>query len=103
MSIVQLPFDGINERFTTSLEGRDFVISVRWNEWIPAWEMSIGTAADGVLATPIPIVGGADLIDQYRDRLGLTGAMFAYVEGEADQTPTEDNLGAAGGVYYALD
>ena len=54
------------------------------------------------LFTCLPIVTGADLLEQFR-HLMIGGHFVAFTDGDAFSPPNETNLGAESNLYYLIE
>lgn len=74
--------------------------------WVDApdtgWLMDISDANGEALLTGVPLVAGADLLEQYRD-LGFVGKLFCGTDGDLLTPPTYGNLGVTAHLFYEPD
>jgi len=96
-----VPLTATPQSVDIALGGKDYRLTARWSDAPDGgWLLDIQTAADAVpLIMGIPLVAGADLLEQYA-YLGLGGELWV----DADLPPTATNLGSdAPLVFVARD
>lgn len=101
METFLIPFANVPQEFNINLGGRELTIINRWNDMPEGgWSIDIIDFNSGeYIIAGIPLVTGADLLEQY-EYLELGGAMIVFTDGDAEATPTLDNLGGESNVYY---
>lgn len=80
--------------FTTVLGEVRYRLTTRWNERAQRWTLDIADAeTDGILASAIPIVLGADLLQSFCPRIGRLFAIDMAAELEHGTEAGVDDLG----------
>jgi len=80
-SFFEIPFSPRPERFTVTLSGTDYRLTVQYRKAGGAgWVLDIADASDNPLVSGIPLVTGVDLLAQYK-HLGFQGRL--WVQGAA--------------------
>jgi hypothetical protein len=101
-TVLTIPLTNLPQTFAITLNGRDLVMTSRWNDTMQTWLLDL---VDGVTSLPIllslPLVTGVDLLAQFA-HLGLTGQLIVYTDGQADAPPTLSNLGIDSNLYYLV-
>lgn len=72
---------------------------LKWNTPANCWVVDMSTDDGNPVARGIPLVTGANLLEQY-GYLGLGGQMFAQTDNNVDAVPTFANLGTTGHFYF---
>lgn len=98
--VFTIPLSSESETFEISLNGRAYLMTVRYNDEMPAWTMCMSDALTlEPLITCLPLVAGVDLLDQF-NHLGLNASMWIYTDGDENADPTYENLGTVANLYY---
>lgn len=87
-----IPLIASPQRFSISLNGVPYVMTVRWCTAASCWILDIADEDDVPILSGVPIITGADLLSQY-EYLGIGGGLEARTEAEPDAVPTFENLG----------
>ena len=98
-SVFQVPFSGVPETFTISLAGTSYTFTVHWNAPGNYWVLDIGDATGALVNGGIPLVTGADLLEQYA-YLGIGGQLIVQTTDDPTTPPTFTNLGTTGNLYF---
>lgn len=78
-SFFEIPFSPRPERFTVTLSGTDYRLTVQYRKAGGAgWVLDIADASDNPLVSGIPLVTGVDLLAQYK-HLGFQGRLWVQV------------------------
>lgn len=95
----EIPLTGRAQRFGISLSNVDYTLTTWWNTYASCWMLSLHDANDNSIIDSIPLITGADLLEQFA-YLGLGGQLIVQTDGDADAVPTYANLGAQGHLYW---
>lgn len=88
------------QTFTAEISGTVYRFRLRYcNTPMGGWIMDIGDKYDNPLICGIPLVTGANLIDQFA-YVGIAGSAFVQTDGAPPVTPTHDNLGTSSHLYW---
>jgi len=95
----KIPLKNTPEEFIISLDGKDLLITTKWNE-LSGWVIDIADSATNTrILSSVPLVTGVDLLSPFVD-LGFVGALVVYTDGDPMAIPTLDNLGADCNLYF---
>jgi|SRR5215472_17519819 len=107
-----IPFQGVPESFSVTVNGVEYGFYTRFNAYSNNWMLWISDTNGNPLLSSIPMVTGTDLLEPYPD-LGFDFQLIVQSVGDADndQLPTEPivdhtpgwgDLGVTGFVYAVL-
>ena len=98
----EIPLNGNAQQFYITLAGVTYRMLLMWRESLwGGWFLDINDLSNNPLVQGIPLVTGADLLEQYPD-LNIGGSMYVVSDGDPDATPTFDNLGTTSHLYFAV-
>lgn len=98
----RLPLAGANETFNITLNGVTYNMLVIWRDdpnGEGGWCLDILTSQNVPLVQGVPLITGADLLEQYA-YLGIGGSLFVQTVQDPAAPPTFDNLGTDANVYF---
>jgi hypothetical protein len=86
------PFD---QRFVAGLGENLYNMTIRWCDALEgSWILDISSQEDEPIVHGIAVVGGVDLLGQYRYlNIGGGGFLYAVTDGQPLVPPTRENLG----------
>lgn len=88
------------QKFTIALAGTVYNMRVTYNAAAEGgWTLDIGDANGAVLIAGIPLVTGADLLQQHR-HLGIGGSLFVTTDRNTGDVPTFDGLGVTSQLHF---
>lgn len=90
------------QRFQVQLGQQTYTLRVVWNTVSSCWVMDIADAEDVPIVQGIPLITGADLLEQY-GYLGIPGRLIVQTDNDPNAVPTFLNLGEAGHLYYLVE
>lgn len=90
MNLTELPLTPQNRAFSATIAGALYKIVIIWRAG--CWYMDLSDSSDSLIAGSIPLVTGADLLEQYA-YLGLGFALFVVCDADGQDYPTENDLG----------
>lgn len=99
MATFEIPLSPESQRFSISLSGTTYVFRVYWSAAQNCWAFDIFDATDVLMVAGIPLITGADLLEQY-GYLGIPGQLIVQSDSNTDAVPTFQNLGTIGHLYY---
>ncbi|MCW3543123.1 phage baseplate plug family protein [Burkholderia cenocepacia] len=103
MNVYEIPLSPQPQRFTVTLSGVDYRMTVQYRAAGGAgWVMDIADSGGAPLVSGIPLVTGINLLEQYR-HLGFTGRMWVQGAESPDDVPTFDDLGVGSHVFWVTD
>ena len=97
----EIPLRNTPERFRVTLGGVEREIRTRWNVPAGCWVIDINESDGTPFLTGIPLVTGADLLEQFSD-LEFGGQLIVQTDHDTDAVPTFDNLGTLGHLYFVV-
>lgn len=101
MTPYEIPLSSTPQTFKITLAGVQYQMTVKWN-WVNAsWVLDIADSSGTMIIAGIPLVTGADLLEQY-GYLNFGGRMICQTDNDPDAVPTYDNLGTTGHVYFLV-
>lgn len=90
MNITEIPLVPQNQAFSITLADTLYKVTVIWRAG--CWYMDLSDSSDTLIIGSIPLVTGADLLEQYT-YLGLGFALFVVCDADGQDYPTENDLG----------
>lgn len=90
MTLAELPLTPQNRAFSATIAGSLYKIAVIWRAG--CWCLDLSNSSDTLIIGSIPLVTGADLLEQYA-YLGLGFALFVVCDSDGQDYPTENDLG----------
>lgn len=98
-----IPFSPQPQKIVVQLGGTTYTLTTRWLTPSDCWLLDIADVNNNPIVSGIPMITGADLLEQYR-YLGFTGSLFAYAtQAPVDTVPTFRNLGITTQVAFFPD
>lgn len=84
--------------------GNTYFFRIMYNncEITPCWTIDIADSLLNEMVNGIPLVPGADMLEQY-GYLGLGCIMWCTTDGDELQVPTRDNLGSTAHLWIATN
>ncbi|MDP3351808.1 MAG: hypothetical protein Q8S92_22715 [Hydrogenophaga sp.] len=99
----QIPLTPSPQRFGITLGGLDYRLTLQHrNAPEGGWVLDIGNNQDEPIVLGIPLVTGANLLEQY-PHLGFRGRLFVQTLDDPDAVPTFDNLGTESLLFWVTD
>jgi hypothetical protein len=96
----KIPFTPQPERIEISLGGLFYILKTYWNTPMGCWILDIYDDVEKPMVRGIPIVTGADLLQQF-EYLGFGGMLLVWsTEGPWHAIPGFDTLGTNSNMYY---
>lgn len=104
METFLIPLLNIPQDFNITLSGVDYRIVSKFNSaLLGGWVIDIyDFITDTPIVMNIPMVTGADLLEQYA-YLGFNGQLIVYTDGDELAPPTLENLGNESNLYYKTE
>lgn len=97
-SYFEIPFSGVPETFSVSLNGTSYNIRVYWNVPGNYWVCDLLDSSNTAIILGIPFVTGADLLAQYA-YLFPPGAIYAQKDGDSKTPPGFNDFGNTSHAY----
>lgn len=101
MSVFEIPLRPRAQKLRVEINGIEYVLRVRWNNFSNCWIMDIADTSNVPLLNGIPLITGANLLDQF-DYLGIGNRVkvLVYSTGNPDEVPTYASLGSTSRLYF---
>jgi hypothetical protein len=99
MAVYEIPLIPSPQTFQLTLDNISYQMQVVWNWVMQAWVLDIYDIQGDALVLGIPMVTGADLLEQYA-YLGFTGKLVVESDQDTLAPPTFTNLGLLAHLYY---
>jgi len=80
-------------KFTTTLDGVDFILRFRWNTRIELWVMDIFDADENEINMSIPLMVNTNVIKKYKSNSMPQGTMILFDTSGTDEECGFDELG----------
>lgn len=98
----EIPTSSMAQLFSIALNGVTYNLRLIYRDTdMGGWVLDIADANNVQLACGIPLVTGANLLDQYA-YLGIAGVMIASTDGDFLTPPTFDNMGDLGHLWFGV-
>ncbi|WP_186027143.1 phage baseplate plug family protein [Burkholderia gladioli] len=98
-TILEIPLSSDGQTFTITLGGIDYTMTVQWRNAIAMWLLDIADASGNPLVSGLPLVTGANLLEQF-GYLGFQGGLWVQGADDPDDLPTYSDLGAGSALYW---
>ena len=98
----EIPLIPAPQTFTARLQGVVYNLRVTWCVPSQTWVLDISDIDDAPIILGIPLVTGADLLEQYA-YLGIGGQLFVVCDAGPDAVPTYHDLGVLSHLVYVTD
>ncbi len=96
----KIPFTPQAMRMEISLGGLSYILKTYWNTPMECWVLDIYDDVDKPMVRGIPLVTGADLLQQF-EYLGFGGMLLIWsTQGPWHTVPSFTSLGNNSNVYY---
>lgn len=100
MTVVEIPLTPQPQTFLITLANVQYRFTLQYrNADMGGWFLDIADSSSNPIIQGIPLVTGADLLEQYA-YLGIGGQLIVQTDGDSDAVPTFSNLGAASHLYF---
>ena len=100
-TVYTIPTQGTAQIFTTSLAGVTYTLKLQWCAPAGCWILQIGDSQYNPVAAGIPLLTGADLLEQL-GYLGIGGSMLVQSTNDPDEVPGYSELGSTGELYFVV-
>jgi len=98
MNIFEIPLAGASTTFQTTILNIVYTFTVQWRNAASLWFLDIADASGNLIIGGIPLVTGANLLEQYA-YLGFGFQLWVQSDVTPDETPTYANLGTSSHLY----
>jgi len=95
--ISEIPLTPDNQKFNINLTATTYRISIIWRDGA-GWVMNLQDGGGNDLVLGIPLVTGADLLEQYTF-MGFGFSLFVVCDDPGQGSPTKDDLGTGSHLY----
>ena len=100
MAVSEITLLPENQKFSISLAGTAFQMSVVWRAEF--WCLDLMDGSGAMIITGIPMITGYDLLTQYR-HLNLGFSLFVVCDIEGQKNPTQYDLGLTSHLYVVTE
>jgi hypothetical protein len=94
----EIPLSAEPQSFDIPIGGTTYGLTVKWNVPNASWIIDIADASGNPIVSGIPMVTGADLLEQY-GYLNFGFQLVAQTDNDPDAVPTFDNIGTTAHLY----
>lgn len=102
MAVYEIPLSPTPQRFSITLTGVEYNLTVKWNAAPDAgWAVDIADAFGAAIVSGVPLVTGADLLAQYA-YLNFGGQLVVQTDHDTDAVPTFENLGETSHLFFLV-
>ncbi|WP_186086040.1 phage baseplate plug family protein [Burkholderia gladioli] len=98
-TILEIPLSSDGQTFTITLSGTDYTMTVQWRNAIAMWLLDIADASGNPLVSGLPLVTGANLLEQF-GYLGFQGGLWVQGADDPDNLPTYEDMGTGSKLYW---
>ena len=91
MQFNEIPLSPDNQQFRILLGDTTYTLRIIWRD-AAGWIMDVMDSGGAALLCGVPLVTGANLLEQY-PQLGINGALVVATDNGAPTDPTKTNLG----------
>ena len=99
----EIPLRPAAQKFNIQLAGVVYQLTMIWRAGDQGgWFLDIALASGAPVVQGIPLITGADLLEQYPDK-NFGGVLRVTTDSDPDAPPTYGNLGLAGRVYFGVE
>ena len=102
MTVYEIPLIAQSQKFSITLAGINYNLRLVWNAYMQAWVLDINDTNNAPVIGGIPLVTGADLLEQY-GYLVFGGQLIVQTDNNPDVLPTLDNLGSTSHLFFVVD
>lgn len=100
MAIFEIPLSNASQTFQITLGGVQYQMTLIWRAAPQGgWVLDIADVQGNGIVSGIPLITGADLLEQYA-YLGIGGELWVQTDGDAAAVPTYDNIGSTSHLYF---
>ena len=99
---VEIPLIAAGQTFSVTLIGVSYNMAVRWSIPQNCWMLDIADTNDIPILSGIPMITGADLLEQY-GHLGIGGQLIVASDNDPIEVPTYTSLGTLGHLFFVPD
>lgn len=100
MAISEIPLSPENQKFSISLAGASFQMSITWRAEF--WCLDLMDGSEAMIIAGIPLITGYDLLAQY-GYLNLGFSLYIVCDIEGQENPTQFDLGVASHLYAVTE
>jgi len=99
MTAFEIPLSPKAQSFAISLVGVTYNLTFTWCDPASCWIVSIADVNNVPMVDSIPLVTGADLLEQY-GYLGIGGKLIVQTDNDPAAVPTYANIGSTGHLFF---
>jgi Domain of unknown function (DUF6983) len=87
------------QSITVTLSGVTYGMNFKWFEQARSWIVDISDVNNNPILLGVPLITGADLLEQYK-HLGFVGSLWCATDGDPAAQPNFSTLGDTAHLYY---
>lgn len=100
MTTYEIPLSAQSQTLQVNLGGAFYRLALTWRDTAGGWFLDISDAGGNPLIGGMPLVTGANLLEQFA-HIGIPGQLWVQSDGNApDALPAYENLGADSHLYW---
>lgn len=96
---VEIPLIAAGQTFSVTLVGVSYNMTVRWSVPQNCWILDIADTNDNNILNGIPMITGADLLEQY-GYFNIGGQLIVGSDNDPNEVPNYTSLGTLGHLYF---
>jgi len=101
MNISEIPLSPDNQQFNIAIAGENYAVRVLWRD-NAGWILDLLNNREEPVIPGIPLVTGADLMEQYQ-YLALGFSLYVICDDETQDYPTKTDLGSGSHLYIVTE
>ncbi|GLQ96481.1 phage baseplate plug family protein [Dyella mobilis] len=98
MNGFEIPLAGVSTTFQTTILNVVYTLTLQWRNAAGLWFLDIADASANPIVSGLPLVTGADLLEQY-GYLEFGFELWVQSDVNPDDLPTYENLGTSSHLY----
>lgn len=101
MQLSEIPLSPDNQRLVVTISGVNYLIQLIWRDHA-GWVLDLMDSSRGIIISNLPLVTGADLLDQYAF-LNLNFGLIVHCDESTQPYPVKTDLGIGSHVYVITE
>jgi len=100
-TVYKIPTQPQAQSFEITLGANTYDVTLKWNAFANCWVMDFSDENDNPILQGVPLITGADLLEQY-GYLDFGGQLISQMDAEPAVPPTYQGLGTDGNLYFVV-
>lgn len=97
---LEIPLTPSAQKFQIALGLLTYTLTLKWvDQPNGGWTLDIGDSDENPIVGGIPLITGADLLEQYK-YVGIPGQLIVQTDHDINAVPTYENLGINSHLYF---